>query len=158
MAKQQRITKQEDGSYRVVLGIADGITQTNIKFDRAVIECELARLNARNPFAEWGYPVRLPEVGPWEAHARLQSIHMDRVCGKWSDFAIECMGWAEDPDVIVGTFRPWGPMTDDVVKLLDHNPPLARFGYRALTFDLTVDGQRIPEVKKIITWDMIPND
>jgi hypothetical protein len=159
MTQQQKITKQEDGSFRVVLGIADGMTKDNLRFTRAIVEAELARMNERGRFAEWGYPVQPDGVGTWEHHARLQAISMPRACGKWSDLHIENLhdGVVDQP-MIVGTFRPWGSMADDVVRLLDHNPPKARFGYRACKFSYTVDGVPVPTVVNIITWDLIPND
>jgi hypothetical protein len=156
MRRDMSIKKNEDGTYEVTFGIAEGVNRNGLFFRREVVERELERFN-NNPqplISELGYPVRTdPPDSFWVASARVQDFHLDRACGYISDLKIV----EGSPSMIVGTFTPAGIHENEAIKLIDQKEPV-RFGMRALGFHRGHEGQEVLEVHHIITWDLISGE
>jgi hypothetical protein len=149
------ITKNEDGTYEVTLGIAEGVNQSGMLFGREVIEHELKRINeAPYPLiSELGYPPTDDLDSQMVKHARLQDLHLERACGYISDLRIV----EGNPPMIVGTFEPACAHGDAAIELIDQKAPV-RFGMRASGLRRTHVGKEVMKVYGIITWDLISGE
>lgn len=150
------IKKNEDGTYEVVFGIAEGVNSLNgLFFRREVVEKELQRLNA-DPYpliSELGYPTTYPDEAQMVKHARLQDLHRERACGYLSDFAIK----EGSPPMITGRFTPAGMFENTAIKLIDGKAQV-RFGLRASSFPRERNGQKVMMLESIVTWDLITDE
>lgn len=145
-------TKNEDGTYQVVLGIAEGRRADGLFFPRELVEKEIQRFNAaRLPLiAEMEHPHVEAGTSAMVRHARLLDIHHERACGYLTDFVIQ----EGDQPMITAKYTPRGKYANIAVTLIDDLAPV-KFGMRALSHDLSKDGEVIRTAVKIITWDLI---
>jgi hypothetical protein len=149
------ITKNEDGTYEVMFGIAEGVNQNGMLFRREVIGSELRRIN-EDPcplISELGYPPTDDLDSQMVIHARLHDLHLERACGYISDLKIV----EGSPPMIVGTFEPACKFGDAAIEMIDQKAPV-RFGMRAMGFHRGHEGQEVMEVSRIRTWDLITKE
>jgi hypothetical protein len=148
------IEKNEDGTYKVSLGIAAGIRKDGVMIPIEVMEREIARINERGGvLSELGYPATHILENYWVTHARLQDLHEDRMCGKITDLCIV----PGDTATVVGTFKPSGSFGGVAKVLLEKDLSNVKFGMRAFV-NPTSAKRPMRTLGQIVTWDLIQKE
>jgi hypothetical protein len=161
--KAGKITKHEDGYYRVPLGVYGTRNNVGMLYDERTglqMFAEggplMRQVQKGDLYGEWKHPEREPGWNEDDYVRRIRKVDADR-------HAIYIAGFDLVPIVddegrkatmVVGHIKPWGPYGHYVEEALNDPRQNCCFSVRSITVDDLMRG--IKYTKEVITYDWVP--